>query len=347
VLFQSSDSLAYGLERLIHRTIAECGGLPHALRNICIAPVELARGYTPATSAGQPDDLRLRLLAWDSNTTIEEITAWAPPFADASYSNRLANARLLMTHPSATSRHAVQIEQVLTDPPGSGYRQKQYYENETLEGKSFSAKRLASISLSSSQKIMPDIMRVLTSQVLTGVGVSNTTPDLQLIQRLIGHPSATIETWTQVALTSDAPQVRLALAQHPHARRVPEVRSILLRQRRTEVLEELMRDASEVEFLLLWKRLASVAPSRALDLLQLKALPFPVPRAGLGPILKTGKKDLILRATGLMKDLVETTPDFFSVTRAIALAETVEAHQENPLPSPVLGQPLRRGTRRL
>jgi len=335
------------LESFVHRTIAVCGGLPDDVRAACHLP---SPHHMDPSSTGVITDMRPRLLAWDPATPIGEIDTWLT--AGSTYSTRLGGARLLMTHPTAAAAYAQEIKALLTDPKGSGYHQTTFRDESTAEGK-LAPSRLASSSLRSSQKIQPAVMQVITSQIINSLGDRGAAADVELVSRALQHPSATDETWTQIAIGCDYPSIRTELAAHPLAKRVPAVRAVLLRQRRPEVLVSLMADASEIEFFLLWNKLATASPHRAVELLEQNALPFPVPRAGFAPILKSGHRDLILRATGLMSKLVETPEGFGSITRAVALAETLDSYHLKAEVRPELGQALpasapvrRRGQRR-
>lgn len=163
-------------------------------------------------------------------------------------------------------------------------------------------------------------LRHVVPSVLQLVAVEVSQPDAlgrrnsEHLVRVIQHPSATPEVLRAVADQSDLDPVRRALAESPVARQVPEIRAMLLRARRTEIVEPLLRTATPTEFPALWTRLLREAPDRALDLLERGDLPPGArpARASLAGALAGASRETRLRILRLMPLVGPSAPAILS-----------------------------------
>jgi len=308
-------------QEIQRRALSAAGGMSSSLRLRLEQAIQSAAA--PTTKDPYPT-LAEVLLAEDQTTPPERFATWIDSQPD--YGTKLHYARLLSGHHAYAMQSEVMLTSLLLDPAASGVVapvpvKNQYSHNPLGEHGELYRTKLIQQALQT--QAMPESILRKIAEVAIQPEPHNRQRNADLIIRVIESAAATPVIWAFIAANVDMLPVRVALASHPQAAKVTEVRAVLLRQRKADVLRPLMATASQEEFLLIWKRMVEGDPAAALTLLESGGLPYAVPRTGIAPILKSGDKELILRATKIMSALGDVDERYATMTRADALKATV------------------------
>lgn len=309
------------LEAVIQHGIKHGGGLPPAVSAMAL---DILSTRTPLIGTASQ---ALWVLAQDQTTPVERLEPELGRSVEGlDYDRRLERAQILMSHHPLVEQHLTYFRTVLFDPKACGVTTKESegsHRNPFREEGEYGFRTLTRGVYTASRQPHPALIADVAKRLLEARPPrSGYKPEraLDWIAELVNHPGATPETWQIIAEGCDHLDVRLTLAKHPRASQVEGVRSVLLRQRRTDILNALLsHPMPREEFLLICKRLVATDPEALLGKMERAELPYPVPRNIFGPILKSGNKDLILRAMRVMGESTDLDPTYDRMTKAKAL----------------------------
>lgn len=308
-------------DAVIQHAIKHGNGVPTEVRTTAL---EILSARSPLVGTASQ---ALWVLAQDPHTPAEQLEPELGKSAQGiDYDRRLERAYVLMGHHPLVEQHLEYFRTVLFDPRAAGASTTEpasSHRNPFREEGEYGHRTLTRGAYTGSRQPHPALIAEVATRLLEArpprTGQKPERP-IEWLADLVDHPGATPETWQILAEGCDHLDVRLALAKHPRASQIDGVRSVLLRQRRSDILNALLsHPMPREEFLLICKRYVATEPEGLLAKMERGELPYPVPRNIFGPILKSGNKDLILRAMRVMGESTDLDPTYDRMTKAKAL----------------------------